>query len=56
MILKAGRGQAVLAINVCVVVAVPQVRDEYRTDYDVGRGGFGKIVQMQKANHQPAIY
>uniref|UniRef100_A0A8D2NQF9 Nuclear cap-binding protein subunit 2 n=1 Tax=Zosterops lateralis melanops TaxID=1220523 RepID=A0A8D2NQF9_ZOSLA len=33
-----------------------QVRDEYRTDYDVGRGGFGKIVQMQKANHQPAIY
>ncbi|XP_054025694.1 uncharacterized protein LOC104296347 isoform X1 [Dryobates pubescens] len=33
-----------------------QVRDEYRTDYDVGRGGFGKIIQMQKANHQPAIY
>ncbi|XP_010212657.1 PREDICTED: nuclear cap-binding protein subunit 2-like [Tinamus guttatus] len=33
-----------------------QVRDEYRTDYDMGRGGFGKIIQMQKANHQPAIY
>lgn len=33
-----------------------QVRDEYRTDYDVGRGGFGKIIQMQKANHQPAVY
>ncbi|XP_033920039.1 nuclear cap-binding protein subunit 2 isoform X1 [Neopsephotus bourkii] len=33
-----------------------QVRDEYRTDYDVGRGGFGKIVQMQKASHQPAVY
>lgn len=55
MILKSSRGQAVLAINTCVV-AVPQVRDEYRTDYDVGRGGFGKIIQMQKANHQPAIY
>lgn len=33
-----------------------QVRDEYRTDYDVGRGGFGKIIQMQKANQQPAVY
>ncbi|XP_054852178.1 nuclear cap-binding protein subunit 2-like [Eublepharis macularius] len=33
-----------------------QVRDEYRTDYDVGRGGFGKIVQMQKSNQQTAIY
>jgi hypothetical protein len=21
------------------------VRDEYRTDYDVGRGGYGKLVQ-----------
>lgn len=25
-----------------------QVRDEYRTDYDAGRGGFGKLVQMQR--------
>ncbi|XP_014375783.2 nuclear cap-binding protein subunit 2 [Alligator sinensis] len=33
-----------------------QVRDEYRTDYDVGRGGFGKIIQMQKANQQTMIY
>lgn len=56
MILKPRRRQAVLAVNMCVVVVVPQVRDEYRTDYDVGRGGFGKIIQMQKANHQPAIY
>lgn len=56
MILKSRRRQAVRATNTCVVVAVPQVRDEYRTDYDVGRGGFGKIIQMQKANHQPAIY
>ncbi|KAF7237435.1 Nuclear cap-binding protein subunit 2 [Varanus komodoensis] len=29
-----------------------QVRDEYRTDYDAGRGGFGKIVQMQNKNAQ----
>ncbi|XP_060114969.1 nuclear cap-binding protein subunit 2-like [Heteronotia binoei] len=33
-----------------------QVRDEYRTDYDVGRGGFGKIIQMQKSNQQTVIY
>eukprot|EP00242_Pyramimonas_sp_CCMP2087_P013111 CAMPEP_0198212828 /NCGR_PEP_ID=MMETSP1445-20131203/27855_1 /TAXON_ID=36898 /ORGANISM="Pyramimonas sp., Strain CCMP2087" /LENGTH=156 /DNA_ID=CAMNT_0043887375 /DNA_START=257 /DNA_END=723 /DNA_ORIENTATION=- len=24
-----------------------QVRDEYRTDFDVGRGGYGKIVQSE---------
>lgn len=24
-----------------------QVRDEYRTDYDPGRGGYGKIVQKE---------
>lgn len=24
-----------------------QVRDEYRTDYDTGRGGFGKIVGQE---------
>ncbi|XP_047492521.1 nuclear cap-binding protein subunit 2-like isoform X1 [Penaeus chinensis] len=24
-----------------------QVRDEYRTDYDSGRGGYGKIVQQK---------
>lgn len=24
-----------------------QVRDEYRTDYDQGRGGFGKIVNQE---------
>lgn len=56
MILKSRRRQAVRATDTFVVAAVPQVRDEYRTDYDVGRGGFGKIIQMQKANHQPAIY
>ncbi|XP_077168930.1 nuclear cap-binding protein subunit 2 [Paroedura picta] len=33
-----------------------QIRDEYRTDYDVGRGGFGKIIQMQKLNQQTMIY
>ncbi|KAA0187457.1 hypothetical protein HAZT_HAZT006182 [Hyalella azteca] len=29
-----------------------QVRDEYRTDFDSGRGGYGKIVQ-QKLVHAP---
>nr|CAH7739924.1 unnamed protein product [Callosobruchus chinensis] len=24
-----------------------QVRDEYRTDYDAGRGGYGKIIQQK---------
>lgn len=24
-----------------------QVRDEYRTDYDAGRGGYGKIVAQK---------
>lgn len=24
-----------------------QVRDEYRTDYDTGRGGYGKLVQQK---------
>lgn len=24
-----------------------KVRDEYRTDYDAGRGGYGKIVQQK---------
>ncbi|XP_069468531.1 nuclear cap-binding protein subunit 2-like isoform X1 [Ambystoma mexicanum] len=33
-----------------------QVRDEYRTDYDAGRGGFGKIAQWQKTNNQPMIF
>ncbi|XP_061454184.1 nuclear cap-binding protein subunit 2-like isoform X1 [Rhineura floridana] len=33
-----------------------QVQDEYRTDYDVGRGGFGKIVQQQKKAQQTGIY
>ena len=26
---------------------VTQVRDEYRTDFDSGRGGYGKIVQQK---------
>ena len=24
-----------------------QVRDEYRTDYDGGRGGYGKLMQQK---------
>ena len=27
-----------------------QVRDEYRTDYDDGRGGFGKIMSSKMSN------
>uniref|UniRef100_T1JIT5 Nuclear cap-binding protein subunit 2 n=1 Tax=Strigamia maritima TaxID=126957 RepID=T1JIT5_STRMM len=30
-----------------------QVRDEYRTDFDCGRGGFGKIVQHKLQGAQP---
>lgn len=26
-----------------------QVRDEYRTDYDAGRGGYGKLLQQKIA-------
>ena len=26
---------------------ITQVRDEYRTDFDSGRGGYGKIVQQK---------
>ncbi|CAG0884980.1 unnamed protein product [Cyprideis torosa] len=29
-----------------------QVRDEYRSDYDPGRGGFGKLVQQQRQMQQ----
>ena len=28
-----------------------QVRDEFRMDYDPGRGGFGKIRQQEVTNH-----
>jgi ribosomal protein L17 len=30
---------------VCIVYL--KVRDEYRTDYDEGRGGYGKIIQTK---------
>lgn len=55
LILRMSVSRQVQNANFCVV-ALPQVRDEYRTDYDVGRGGFGKIIQMQKTNHQTIIY
>ncbi|GBG69369.1 hypothetical protein CBR_g4062 [Chara braunii] len=32
-----------------------QVRDEYRTDYDPGRGGFGKLVQLELTARQQMI-
>uniref|UniRef100_UPI00358DFD72 nuclear cap-binding protein subunit 2 isoform X1 n=2 Tax=Myxine glutinosa TaxID=7769 RepID=UPI00358DFD72 len=33
-----------------------QVRDEYRTDYDVGRGGYGKIMQLQRINDNTMVF
>ena len=32
-----------------------QVRDEYRTDWDAGRGGYGNIVKQELAKRQEAI-
>jgi hypothetical protein len=32
-----------------------QVRDEYRTDWDAGRGGFGNIVKQELASRQDAV-
>ena len=29
------------------LLCVCQVRDEYRTDYDSGRGGYGKLVKQK---------
>lgn len=35
-------------INVKLILTYyPQVRDEYRQDYDSGRGGYGKILQQK---------
>lgn len=30
----------------------PQVRDEYRVDFDEGRGGYGNIVKAQLSQRQ----
>lgn len=32
-----------------------QVRDEYRTDWDAGRGGYGNIVKQELTARQIAI-
>jgi hypothetical protein len=32
-----------------------QVRDEYRTDWDAGRGGYGNIVKNELVSRQDAI-
>jgi ribosomal protein L17 len=34
-----------IARKFCIVYL--KVRDEYRTDYDEGRGGYGKIIQTK---------
>lgn len=31
----------------CKIKLMLQVRDEYRTDYDGGRGGYGKIIAQK---------
>lgn len=31
------------------------MRDEYRTDYDEGRGGFGNIVKQELASRQEQV-
>lgn len=33
-----------------------QVRDEFRTDYDADRGGYGRVVAQQLASQQLAIW
>lgn len=33
----------------------PQVRDEYRTDWDAGRGGYGNIVKEELSARQVAV-
>lgn len=32
-----------------------QVRDEYRTDWDAGRGGYGNIVKQELTTRQAAV-
>ncbi|XP_048520614.1 nuclear cap-binding protein subunit 2 isoform X2 [Dendroctonus ponderosae] len=32
-----------------------QVRDEYRTDYDMGRGGYGKLIQQKLGTEVPTF-
>ena len=32
-----------------------QVRDEYRTDWDAGRGGYGNIVKEELSARQVAV-
>lgn len=34
---------------------VAQVRDEYRTDWDAGRGGYGNIVKQELTSRQAAV-
>ena len=48
VILESGCVQIADVLLCCGV----QVRDEYRTDYDEGRGGYGVIVK-QKHQYRP---
>lgn len=44
--------------NSFLTLSDSQVRDEYRTDYDPGRGGYGKLVQhnLEMLEHQGGIF
>jgi len=45
------------ALPRCFAVALCfQVRDEFRTDYDADRGGFGRVVAQQMASQQMAMW
>lgn len=57
MVLCTGNEGLVLPRCCCITNVVnigphPQVRDEFRLDYDPGRGGYGKVVQKEITNMQ----
>ncbi|XP_028824966.1 nuclear cap-binding protein subunit 2 isoform X2 [Denticeps clupeoides] len=38
------------------ILLLPQVRDEYRQDYDPARGGYGKLTQLQRTSDGPRTF
>lgn len=38
--------------SACCLLLTQQVRDEYRMDYDSGRGGYGNILQKEMESRQ----
>lgn len=44
-------------LRLCAAAPSPsQVRDEFRTDYDADRGGYGRVVAQQLASQQLAMW